>query len=110
MARALVPGDPHSARIVKQSSKGKIEGVRDPVAMRARRSSAAPSSPSRSSLTRFPPTSPSPTGRLRWDSTTLVVVEARSEGRTGLGYTYVDGPRPTLIDTSSASVVEDATR
>ncbi|MFE6489387.1 mandelate racemase, partial [Streptomyces sp. NPDC057757] len=37
---------------------------------------------------RFPTDAPEADGTLSWDSTTMVVVEARSGGATGLGYTY----------------------
>jgi L-alanine-DL-glutamate epimerase-like enolase superfamily enzyme len=33
---------------------------------------------------------PESDGTLEWDSTTIVVVEAHADGRTGLGYTYAD--------------------
>lgn len=37
-------------------------------------------------------------GTLRWDATTLVVVEVEGGGKTGLGYTYADAAVVRLID------------
>ena len=36
-------------------------------------------------------------GTLEWDSTTIVVVELRAGGRTGLGYTYADASVAALV-------------
>lgn len=44
-----------------------------------------------------PTQTPEADGTLRWDSTTLVLVEARSGGVAGYGYTYADGATATLI-------------
>jgi L-alanine-DL-glutamate epimerase-like enolase superfamily enzyme len=41
-------------------------------------------------------------GTLVWSSTTLVVVEARAGGQTGLGYTYGDVATARLIDSTLA--------
>jgi L-alanine-DL-glutamate epimerase-like enolase superfamily enzyme len=53
----------------------------------------------------IPTDAPESDGTLEWDSTTIVVVEARAGGETGLGYTY--GPRAaaTLIDEKLAQIV-----
>jgi L-alanine-DL-glutamate epimerase-like enolase superfamily enzyme len=41
-------------------------------------------------------------GTLVWSSTTLIVVEVRAGGRTGLGYTYGDIAAATLVDSKLA--------
>ena len=45
-------------------------------------------------------------GTLEWSSTTVVVVEARAGGRTGLGYTYGPAAIGSLITEELAGVVE----
>ncbi len=40
---------------------------------------------------------PESDGTLSWDSTTLVLVEAKAGNQIGLGYTYADGATATLI-------------
>ncbi len=47
-------------------------------------------------------------GTLIWDSTTLVVVEVRCGGHTGLGYTYCDPAAGALIESTLASILEGA--
>ncbi len=47
-------------------------------------------------------------GTLRWDSTTLVLVEARSGGRTGIGYTYGDVSVAAFVRSKLAPAVRDA--
>jgi L-alanine-DL-glutamate epimerase-like enolase superfamily enzyme len=47
-------------------------------------------------------------GTLEWDSTTIVVVEARAGGRCGIGYTYGHESIASLIASKLASVVADA--
>src|ERR1043165_6602510 len=37
-------------------------------------------------------------GTLEWDATTLVVVEARSDGHAGIGYTYADRATAMFIE------------
>ena len=39
---------------------------------------------------KIPTDAPEADGTYAWDSTTLVLVEARAGGKTGLGYTYAD--------------------
>lgn len=60
----------------------------------------------------FPTDAPEEDGTANWDSTTMVVVEARAGGETGLGYTY--GPaaialvvRDTLADVVRGHPVSD---
>ena len=45
-------------------------------------------------------------GTLEWDSTTLVVVHARSGGHAGVGYTYADRSAATLIESKLTEVVQ----
>lgn len=47
-------------------------------------------------------------GTLRWESTTMVLVEARAGGRTGIGYTYGSTAVATLIESTFASLVKGA--
>ncbi|MGI5326066.1 enolase C-terminal domain-like protein [Actinomadura nitritigenes] len=47
-------------------------------------------------------------GTLRWDSTTMVLVEARAGGRTGIGYTYGATAVATLIESTFAPLVRGA--
>lgn len=44
-------------------------------------------------------------GTFEWDKTTLVVVEARAGGETGLGYTYADAATAKLVQSMLAEVV-----
>ncbi len=44
-------------------------------------------------------------GTLRWDSTTIVVVEVRGGGGTGLGYSYTDAAAAQLVNGVLAPVV-----
>jgi L-alanine-DL-glutamate epimerase-like enolase superfamily enzyme len=44
-----------------------------------------------------PTDAPEADGTLSWDATTIVVVEARSSGHTGLGYSYDAGAAAALI-------------
>jgi len=54
----------------------------------------------------IPTEEPESDGTLEWDSTTIVVVEARAAGETGIGYTYGDLAVGTLIGSKLAPVVE----
>ncbi|MGI8712609.1 MAG: enolase C-terminal domain-like protein [Solirubrobacteraceae bacterium] len=54
----------------------------------------------------IPTDSPEADGTLAWDATTIVVVHAHGDGKTGLGYTYADTSTATLIKTKLADVVE----
>ncbi|MEV3921618.1 enolase C-terminal domain-like protein [Actinomadura coerulea] len=47
-------------------------------------------------------------GTLRWDSTTLVLVEAYAGGRTGLGYTYGDVSVAAFVESALAPAVRGA--
>ncbi len=55
-----------------------------------------------------PTDAPESDGTLEWDSTTIVVVEARAGGMAGLGYTYGDAAVATLIQSKLADVVAGA--
>ncbi|OLT27723.1 mandelate racemase [Actinomadura sp. CNU-125] len=46
-------------------------------------------------------------GTLRWDSTTMVLVEADAGGRTGIGYTYGDVSLARFAESKLAPVVRD---
>src|SRR2546423_12069684 len=48
---------------------------------------------------------PESDGTLEWDSTTLVLVEVKAGGATGLGYTYGDVAVRTLIESRLVEVV-----
>lgn len=54
----------------------------------------------------FPTDAPESDGTLEWDSTTLVLVEARGGGQVGLGYTYNHRAAAALISQTLGSVVE----
>ena len=47
-------------------------------------------------------------GTLRWDSTTMVLVEADAGGRTGTGYTYGDVSLAPFVESALAPVVRGA--
>ena len=51
---------------------------------------------------------PESDGTLRWDSTTMVLVEAIGGGRRGLGYTYGDLSVGKFVESKLASTVEGA--
>jgi L-alanine-DL-glutamate epimerase-like enolase superfamily enzyme len=55
-----------------------------------------------------PTDSPESDGTLRWDSTTMVLVEATGGGERGLGYTYGDVSVGTFIESKLAAEVEGA--
>ena len=55
-----------------------------------------------------PTDSPESDGTLRWDSTTMVLVEAIGGGRRGLGYTYGDVSVGKFIESKLAETVRDA--
>jgi L-alanine-DL-glutamate epimerase-like enolase superfamily enzyme len=54
----------------------------------------------------IPTDEPESDGTLEWDSTTIVVVEAHADGRTGLGYTYCDAAAAEVVSSQLAGVVE----
>jgi len=56
----------------------------------------------------IPTDAPEADGTLAWDSTTIVVVRAHADGRTGLGYTYADASAAELIRSKLADVVRGA--
>ena len=49
---------------------------------------------------------PESDGTLEWDKTTIVIVEAKSGGTSGIGYTYADVSTAKLIDSLLRGVVE----
>jgi L-alanine-DL-glutamate epimerase-like enolase superfamily enzyme len=53
-----------------------------------------------------PTDSPESDGTLKWDSTTMILVEATGGGKRGLGYTYGDVSTGKLIESKLKSVVE----
>ena len=55
-----------------------------------------------------PTDSPESDGTLRWDSTTMVLVEASAGGERGLGYTYGDVSVGKFVESKLAGVVEGA--
>src|SRR5204863_8159070 len=56
----------------------------------------------------IPTDEPESDGTLEWDSTTLVLVEARGGGEVGLGFTYGDVAVAALVDSKLREVVEGA--
>ena len=56
----------------------------------------------------IPTDEPESDGTFAWDSTTIVVVEARAGGATGLGYTYGPAAIGKLVEEKLASEVEGA--
>ena len=49
---------------------------------------------------------PESDGTIAWDSTTVVIVEARAGDERGLGYAYADAAAAHLIEGTLAGVVE----
>lgn len=45
-------------------------------------------------------------GTLRWGSTTVILVEVRAEGHTGIGYTYGDVSVAAFVDSKLAPIAE----
>ena len=56
----------------------------------------------------IPTDEPESDGTLEWESTTIVVVQVRAAGETGLGYTYGDRAVATLIESKLARAVDGA--
>jgi L-alanine-DL-glutamate epimerase-like enolase superfamily enzyme len=54
---------------------------------------------------RIPTDSPESDGTLSWDSTTLVLVEARAGGKVGTGYTYADRATAAVVQDTLAPAV-----
>ena len=53
-----------------------------------------------------PTDSPESDGTLKWDSTTMILVEVEGGGKTGLGYTYGDISVARMIESNFAGLVE----
>ncbi len=53
----------------------------------------------------IPTEQPEVDGTLEWDSTTLVIVEARAGGRTGIGYSYTHRSAVDVVNDTLAGVV-----
>ena len=51
---------------------------------------------------------PESDGTLKWDSTTMILVEAKGGGERGLGYTYGDVSVGKFVESKLASEVEGA--
>jgi L-alanine-DL-glutamate epimerase-like enolase superfamily enzyme len=56
----------------------------------------------------IPTDAPESDGTLQWDSTTVVIVEARSAGETGLGYTYAQPAAAEIVSGKLKAAVEGA--
>jgi L-alanine-DL-glutamate epimerase-like enolase superfamily enzyme len=54
----------------------------------------------------IPTDTPESDGTLAWDSTTLVLVQVRGGGRTGVGYTYAGPAAAAVVSGKLAGVVE----
>lgn len=61
----------------------------------------------RAAVYRIPTETPESDGTYAWDSTTMVVVEVDSEGKTGIGYTYGDAVAAGVIRDRLAPLVRD---
>src|SRR5579875_3196845 len=71
-------------------------------------SGAAPEIPVESidvSVYRFPTDAPESDGTFAWDATTMVIVQARGGGHTGIGYTYAGPAVATVIRNTLTDVV-----
>src|SRR5262245_10120403 len=54
----------------------------------------------------IPTEQPESDGTLKWDKTTIIIVQARAGDCTGIGYTYADIAVATLIKNLLAPLVE----
>src|SRR5690242_1491908 len=54
----------------------------------------------------IPTDEPESDGTAKWDSTTIVIVEAHGGDETGIGYTYCDAAAAKVIDGTLADAVE----
>ena len=54
---------------------------------------------------RIPTDSPESDGTLEWNNTTLVVVEVRSDGKSGVGYGFADTATAALIRDKLSQIV-----
>jgi len=59
----------------------------------------------RSAAFRIPTATPESDGTLEWASTTLVLVEAEVDGKTGIGFSYADTATARLINDKLADIV-----
>jgi len=59
----------------------------------------------RSAAFRIPTATPESDGTLEWASTTLVLVEAEADGKTGIGFSYADTATARLINDKLADIV-----
>ncbi|MDD5579993.1 MAG: enolase C-terminal domain-like protein [Methylobacter sp.] len=59
----------------------------------------------RSSAFRIPTATPESDGTLEWTSTTLVLVEAAANGKTGIGFSYADTATARLVNDKLAGIV-----
>lgn len=57
----------------------------------------APITDVRATAYTIPTDAPESDGTIAWDSTTIVVAEARAAGRTGIGYSYTDASACALV-------------
>jgi L-alanine-DL-glutamate epimerase-like enolase superfamily enzyme len=55
----------------------------------------------------IPTDEPESDGTAKWDSTTIVIVEAHAGDETGIGYTYCDSAAGEVIEATLAGVVEE---
>ncbi len=67
----------------------------------------APITAVRAHAYKIPTDAPEADGTFEWTSTTLVVVEIKAGGRTGLGYTYTDASAVALIRDTLTDVLID---
>ncbi|HZR95790.1 MAG TPA: hypothetical protein VFA56_08845, partial [Gaiellaceae bacterium] len=58
----------------------------------------------------IPTDAPESDGTAEWDSTTIVIVEARGGDATGIGYTYCEAVAAELIRSKLAGLVHDDVR
>ena len=58
----------------------------------------------------IPTDEPESDGTAEWDSTTIVVVELRAAGKTGLGYSYAPAAAGKLVEEKLAEVVKGRDR
>src|SRR6185436_15101435 len=59
----------------------------------------------RVTVCRIPTDEPESDGTLAWDATTIVLVEVRAAGTTGLGYTYGDAAAGQVVTGKLAEIV-----
>jgi L-alanine-DL-glutamate epimerase-like enolase superfamily enzyme len=58
----------------------------------------------------IPTDEPESDGTAEWDSTTIVIVEAHADGKTGIGYTYCETAAAELVRSKLADLVRDDIR